>query len=187
MNYKRWIQSASVAALVLLLNGAVDAGSKDPVREPLQVGKPLPNAYLLQDGKPAIRLDALKGRIKIISVVPKLNTPVCDAQTHKLSEENGGLDAQLDIVTISTNTAKDQSRFAEKAHIRNILFLSDAPDYDFGNKTGLLNTSFHFLNRTVLVVDAGNIIRYVDFVPGGGMPDVEKALRAARQVLKKSG
>ncbi len=173
-----------LAALILCLCFVDAAHSLS--RDALKVGQPLPNATLKQDGKPQVELNDLKGRVKIISVVPQLNTPVCDAQTHKLSEENGGLDQRLDIVTISTNSAGDQSRFAEKANIHNILFLSDAPDYDFGSKTGLLNTSFHFLNRTVLVVDADNIIRYVDFVPGGGMPNIKKALKAAKQVLENS-
>ncbi len=186
MNIKLKKLSGGLGIALILVCWTATAESRGLSDETLAVGKPLPNAALQQDGKPHIELNALKGRVKIISVVPQLNTPVCDAQTHKLSEENGGLDAHLDIVTISTNTAADQSRFAEKANIHNILFLSDNPDYDFGNKTGLLNPSFHFLNRTVLVVDADNIIRYVDRVPGGGMPDIPKALKAARQVLEKS-
>ena len=44
-------------------------------------------------------------------------------------------------------------------------------------KTGLLNKSFSYLKRTVLVIDENNIIRYIDFVPGGGLPDIAKALK----------
>ncbi|MCA9483239.1 MAG: redoxin family protein [Nitrospina sp.] len=151
--------------------------------EVLKIGQKLPNATLMQDGKPAVQLDQLKGRVKIISIVPKLNTPTCDEQTHKFSEENGGLDQKIDIVTISTNPADVQTAFANKAKIHNILFLSDAPNYEFGENTGLLRSDMKFLMRTVMVVDENNVIRYVDFVPGGGLPQIGEALKAAERVI----
>jgi len=162
------------------------AGQKGNSEEVLQIGNPLPNATLKQYGRrPDIRLDDIKGKVKIISIVPQLNTPVCDEQTHRFSETNGGLDKILDIITISTNSAEGQYKFAQKAKIKNLIFLSDAPGFDFGNKTGLLNGSFGYLKRTVLIADEDNIIRYVDLVPGGGMPDIKKALAQARKILKE--
>lgn len=154
-------------------------------KDVLQVGKPLPDAILKQYGAPDIRLQDTKGRMKIISIVPQLNTPVCDEQTHRFSETNGGLDKTLDIITISTNSAKGQYKFAKKANIKNLIFLSDAPGFEFGNKTGLLKENFGYLKRTVLIADEENIIRYVDWVPGGGMPDIKKALAEARILLKE--
>tara|TARA_B100000686_G_scaffold351294_1_gene449608 strand:+ start:3261 stop:3845 length:585 start_codon:yes stop_codon:yes gene_type:complete len=151
--------------------------------EILKVGKALPNATLIRFKKPNLQLSDLKGRIKIISIVPQLNTPTCDEQTHRFSEKNGGLDQYLDIITISTNSAKGQYEFSEKSKIKNIKFLSDAPNYEFGKKTGLLNQGFSYLKRTVLIVDKDNIIRYADFVSGGGLPDITKALKEAKQIL----
>ena len=130
-----------------------------------------------------IKIDELKGKIKIISVVPQLNTPVCDKQTHQFSEKNGGLDKDIDIITISTNTAQGQNSFAKKANISNLIFLSDSPDFDFGKSTGLLIEGMDMLRRTVLVLDEKNIIRYVDFVPNGGLPNIKGALNAAKEVL----
>ena len=152
-------------------------------REILKVGNPLPNALLLQYQKGDFRLRETEGKVKIISIVPQLNTPVCDEQTHRFSEDNGGLDQQVQLITISTNSAEDQARFAIKARISNKLFLSDRPHFDFGKLTGLLNRDFGFLRRTVIIADENNIIRYVDFVPGGGMPQIKKALRAAKNIV----
>lgn len=149
----------------------------------LQVGKPLPNANLKAYGKTDVNLNQLKGKIKIISIVPQLNTPVCDKQTHVFSETNGGLDKQVDIITLSTNTIEEQHLFAKKAKIHNLLFLSDNPSYQFGKKTGLLIDGLGILRRTVMVVDQNNIIQYIDFVPGGGLPNIKKALEAARNLL----
>lgn len=161
----------------------LEAGSKVDMSETLQIGKILPNATLKRFGQSDVEIKDLKGKVKIVSIVPQLNTPVCDEQTHRFSEENGGLDKQVDIITISTNTAKGQYNFAQKAKIENLMFLSDNPDYDFGRNTGLLIDGKDVLRRTVLVTDENNIIRYVDFVRGGGLPNVKKALKAARQVL----
>lgn len=63
-------------------------------------GQKLPDAELMGKGQRIVRLNDLKGRVKILSMVPQLNTPVCDEQTHRFSENNGGLDQQLEIVTI---------------------------------------------------------------------------------------
>jgi thiol peroxidase len=96
------------------------------------------------------------------------------------------LDKRVDIITISTNTPQGQDDFAKKANISNLTFLSDNHNFDFGKNTGLLIKDMGMLRRTVLVVDEKNIIRYVDFVPGGGLPDIKGALNAAKLVLLES-
>ena len=152
----------------------------------LKVGKVLPDAKLKAVGNLEVSLDQLKGKIKIISIVPKLNTPVCDKQTHRFSETNGGLYKEVDIITLSTNPTEEQQIFAKKANIHNLVFLSDDPNFQFGKNTGLLIDGLGVLRRTVMVVDQDNIIRYVDFVPGGGLPNIKKALEAARDLLAVS-
>ena len=164
----------------------VNANSEIKRSDVLKIGKTIPNAQLNRFGQANIQIDDLKGKIKIISVVPKLNTPVCDKQTHQFSEKNGGLDKRVDIITISTNTSQGQDDFAKKANINNLIFLSDNPSFNFGKNTGLLIEEMGMLRRTVLVVDEKNIIRYVDFVPGGGLPDIKGALNAAKLVLLES-
>ena len=165
------------------LLGLVDANSKIKKSDVLKIGKAMPNAQLKRFGQSNIEINELKGKIKIVSVVPQLNTPVCDKQTHQFSEKNEDLDKYIDIITISTNTAEGQDSFAKKAKINNLIFLSDNPEFNFGKNTGLLIEGMGMLRRTVLVLDEKNIIRYVDLVPGGGLPDIKRALNAARQVL----
>ena len=163
----------------------VEAGPIKNSRDILKIGKKIPDAVLESQGQGKVGLKSLVGKVKIISVVPKLNTPVCDKQTHQLSEENGGLDQFIDIITISTNSSQGQMEFAEKAKINNLIFLSDKPAFEFGKNTGLLMKNMNMLRRTILVLDSDNIIKYVDFVPRGGLPDIEKAFEEARKVLEE--
>ena len=163
----------------------LEAGPVKNSRDILKIGSKIPDAMLKNYSQDRVELKSLMGKIKIISVVPKLNTPVCDKQTHKLSEENGGLDQYIDIITISTNSAKGQKEFAQKAKINNLIFLSDNPAFEFGKRTGLLMENMNMLRRTILVLDSDNIIQYVDFVPSGGLPDIEKALDEAKKVLEE--
>ena len=149
----------------------------------LEKGHPLPSVTVTgTDGK-TVTLDSLKGKVTLISVVPQLNTPVCDEQTHHFSEQNGGLDRFIHFVTMSTNTSQDQAVFADNANIHNITFLSDAPHYHFGTRTGLLLEKFGILHRAVIVLDAEAIVRYVEMVPMSQLPDFEQAYRVARSLL----
>ena len=186
MNKKNFLITACFLVGTFFLWSQVNANSKIHRSDVLKIGKTIPNALLNRFGQTNIQIDDLKGKIKIISVVPKLNTPVCDKQTHKFSETNGGLDKEVDIITLSTNSAEAQHQFAEKAKIKNLLFLSDRPDFIFGKKTGLLIEGMDVLRRTVIVTDQNNIIHYVDFVPSGGLPNIKKALKAAQDLLEAS-
>ncbi len=176
----------SVLSLSVISIGLNQVHAKAISKEVLAVGRPLPNASLQGMDNSSVDLKNLKGKIKIISVVPQLNTPVCDKQTHRFSETNGGLDQHVDIITISTNSSEGQHRFSEKAKIHNITFLSDLPEYNFGKKTGLLVEGMGVLRRTVIVADENNVIRYVDFVPQGGLPNIEAALKAAEKLWNSS-
>ena len=183
---KFFLMTVGILVGTFFLGSQVNANSEINRSEVLKIGKTIPNAQLNRFHQANIQIDDLKGKIKIISVVPQLNTPVCDKQTHQFSEKNGWLDKRVDIITISTNTPQGQDDFAKKANINNLIFLSDNPNFDFGKNTGLLIEEIGMLRRTVLVVDEKNIIRYVDFVPGGGLPDIKGALNAAKLVLLES-
>jgi thiol peroxidase len=180
------VMTASWASAFTMAHAAPPA-SPVKTETALRVGETLPDAAMVGDAGKPVRMAGKKGRVKIISVVPQLNTPVCDEQTHRFSEQNGGLDRSLEIMTLSTNSAEDQTRFARKAKIANITFLSDAPAFDFGKRTGLLLEMQGILHRAVIVADAQNIIRYVEMVPMGQLPNFEAAYAAARKVLGPAG
>lgn len=126
-----------------------------------------------------------KGRVRIISVVPSLDTKVCEQQTHYLSEKNQGLDAKVDLYTISVDTPFAQDRFAKEARIHNVTFLSDYREAAFGRAHGLLLEGPHLLGRAVMVVDQHNVVRYLQVTPDlGNMPDMDAAFAAARALIQ---
>ena len=149
-------------------------------------GQSIPMVNLVgKDGEP-VSLNTLKRQVTLVSIVPQLNTPVCDEQTHRFSEQNDGLDEFVQMVTISTNTHTDQRKFSHDANIHNMTFLSDAPDFQFGRQTGLLLKEIDILHRAVIVLDEDLIIRYVEIVPMSQLPNFDNAFQAARRLLPRS-
>ncbi len=150
----------------------------------IKVGDTLRDARLTTT-PPDLKLVSLtdgKGKVRIVSIVPSLDTKVCEQQTHYLSEKNANLDRDVQLITVSVDTPFAQKRFAEEAKIFNVTFLSDYRGGDFGRAHGLLVPAIHVLARTVMVVDKDNVIKYLQVVPElATMPDMDAAFRAARK------
>lgn len=150
----------------------------------VEVGKPLPAALVSSTELKPVNLTEISGKVRIISVVPSLDTPTCDKQTHELSEDNDGLDQKIELVTISMDLPFAQTRFAKEAKISNITFLSDYKHREFGNHNGLLIEPLALLARAVIVTDKDNIVRYLQIVPEvTALPDMQAAMQAARALL----
>ncbi|MCA9499008.1 MAG: redoxin family protein [Nitrospira sp.] len=180
-----WLLFIMLCIPVLTVGLVIIFGGSSVLGAPLllEKGSLIPSVTVIGKDGEALSLDTLKGKVTLISIVPQLNTPVCDEQTHRFSEHNGGLDHLMSFVTLSTNTYKDQQEFSDKADIHNMTFLSDAPDYHFGTHTGLLLKDLRILHRAVFVLDTKGIIRYVEMVPMGQLPDFDQALQVSRSLL----
>ena len=156
------------------------------IGEITQVGKTLPTVRLPDLGLNMIDLQSFKGKVTILSVVPSLDTPTCEKQTHILSEDNKGLDQTANLVTISRDLPFAQKRFAKEANIHNLLFLSDYRDAEFGKSTGLLIEENRLLARAIIVLDREGVIRYLEVVPElARLPEMEKAFHSAWSLISK--
>lgn len=148
------------------------------------VGEPLPDAILTTASLQPVDIAAPSGKVRIISVVPSLDTPTCDKQTHELSEDAGDLDQRVELITVSMDLPFAQSRFAKEAKINNVTFLSDYKEREFGNNYGLVIEPLGLLARAVIVTDQDNIVRYLQVVPEvTALPDMAAAREAARALL----
>jgi len=151
----------------------------------VKAGESLRAVPLAKGDLSLVNIQESPGTVRIISVVPSLDTKVCEQQTHYLSEKNQGLARQVKLITISVDTPFAQDRFAKEAGISNVEFLSDFRGGEFGKSHGLLLEGPHVLARAVMVVDANNVIRYLQVTPDlGHMPDMDKAFQVARTLLK---
>ena len=151
--------------------------------EKLQTGKMLPTVLLPDLGLNMVDLQSFKGKVTLLSVVPSLDTPTCDKQTHILSEENKGLDKIANLITISRDLPFAQKRFATKTKMQNITFLSDYRDAQFGKSTGLLIEENRLLARAIIILDPEGTVRYLEIVSElSKLPDMEKAMEFARSL-----
>lgn len=153
----------------------------------IKVGDKLRDVHLVKGDLSHQNIVETGGKVRLISIVPSIDTAVCEQQTHHLSEKSGGLHENVSLITISVDTPFAQGRFAKEAKISNVTFLSDYRGGEFGKAHGLLVTNPHILARAVMVVDKDNVIRYLQITPElAQMPDMDAAYAAARDVAKKS-
>ena len=154
---------------------------------PISVGKHLPSVKLV-DAMTMEEVDLSKerGQVLFLSIVPSIDTRVCEAQTHYLGEEGDRLPQGVRRITISRDTPFAQKRFAQEAKLTDIRYLSDYKDGDFGRSTGLLMDSYKLLARSVILLDKRGVVRYIQVVPEmTHVPDMEAAFQEAIELLKE--
>ncbi len=128
----------------------------------LKIGDAAPDFTASDAGLKPVKLSDFKGQTVVISVVPSLDTPVCETQTKKFNQEAAALSAK--VLTISLDLPFAQKRFCDAFSIKNVTVLSDYKDREFGNKYGLLIKELGLLSRAVLVVDPNGKITYFETV-----------------------
>ncbi len=154
---------------------------------PLQVGERLPGTVLTDAfSMKKVDLSQSRGTVLLISLVPSIDTKVCEAQTHYLGERGARLPKGIQRITISRDTPFAQKRFAEEAKLTGITFLSDYRDGSFGRSTGLLLEDSLLLARSLILVDREGIVRYIQVVPElSHLPDLESAFTQAEALVNK--
>ncbi len=150
----------------------------------VKVGDKAPDFTLNKDLVTEVSLKDYAGKIKLISVVPSLDTGVCDAQTRRFNEEAVKLGDQVVILTVSVDLPFAQARWCGAAGIENVVTLSDYKKHSFGKAYGVLIEEFHLLMRSIFVVDANDTVQYVEYL--GEMtdhPNYEAAVEAVRKLI----
>jgi thiol peroxidase len=128
------------------------------------------------------KLSDYNGKIRIISVVPSVDTGVCAAQTRRFNEEAAKLDNVV-ILTISCDLPFALGRFCAAEGIDKVITLSDHKETDFVIKYGFLIDELRLLSRGIVIVDEKGIIRYVEYVGEiTNHPDYIKALDALKSI-----
>ena len=149
----------------------------------LKVGDQAPDFTLKANDMSDKTLADFAGKVKIISIVPSLDTPVCDTQTRKFNEQAGGLDGVV-VLTVSVDLPMAQKRWCAAAGVDNVVCLSDFKDHSFGKAYGVRIKEVGLLARQVMVLDKDNTIQYIQLVPEvAEEPDYDAALAAAQGLV----
>jgi len=150
----------------------------------LKVGDKAPDFAVVDNGLAPVSLASSAGRIRIISSVPSLDTPVCDAETRRFNQEAAGLPGDVVVLTISLDLPFAQKRWCGAAGIDKVTTLSDYRERSFGQNYGVLIKELLLLTRAIFVVDGQGVIRYIQIVPEvTSEPDYAAVMAAAKALL----
>jgi thioredoxin-dependent peroxiredoxin len=146
----------------------------------LKPGEKAPDFTVVDSNLKPVTLKDTGGQVRIISVVPSLDTPVCDAQTKRFNEEAAKLPG-VDILTVSMDLPFAQKRWCGAFGVDKIKMLSDHREGSFGANYGTLIKDMRIESRAIFVVDQSNTIRHAEYVREvADFPNYEAALSAAK-------
>ena len=146
----------------------------------LKAGDAAPDFNLLDGPMKTVTLKDTGTHVRIISVIPSLDTPVCDAQTKRFNEEAARLPG-VDIITVSMDLPFAQKRWCGAFGVDNVKMLSDHKEASFGTNYGTLIKEMRIESRAIFVLDQNNKIIHAEYVKEvADYPNYEAALAAVR-------
>lgn len=154
------------------------------VGQAVKAGDKAPEFASLDNNLNEVTLKDFTGKVKLISVTPSLDTPVCDAQARRFNVEAAKLPDSCVVINVSMDLPFAISRFCATAGVEKVKTLSDHRDASFGTAYGVLVKELRLLARAVFVIDADDRVRYVEVIPEiTNHPDYEKALDETKKLL----
>ncbi|MBV6685348.1 thiol peroxidase [Bacillus sp. JRC01] len=146
----------------------------------VKVGDQAPDFTVLANDLSEVTLQDSKGKVRLISVVPSIDTGVCDAQTRKFNEEAVKFD-NVEVLTVSVDLPFAQKRWCGANGIENVQTLSDHRDLSFGEAYGVYIKELRLLARAVFVVNSNDEVTYAEYVSEAtDHPDYEAAIEAVK-------
>lgn len=147
----------------------------------INVGDTAPNFTVLANDLTEVTLEDSKGQVRLISVVPSIDTGVCDAQTRRFNEEAANL-LGVKVLTISCDLPFAQARWCGAKGIEHVQVLSDHRDLSFGDAYGVHMKELRLLARSIFVIDSTGQVTYKEVVNEvTNHPNYEAAIEAAKQ------
>lgn len=148
----------------------------------IKVGDKAPDFTCLNGDLTPFTLDDVSGRVKLISVVPSIDTGVCEMQTIRFNKEASEL-TDVAVITISCDLPFAQGRFCGAKKINHSLTVSDHKDTSFGLNYGFLIEELRLLNRGIVVIDKDNVVQYIEYVAENtDHPNYEKVLEVIKSL-----
>ncbi len=148
----------------------------------LKVGDPAPEFQAVDKSLQPVSLASTGAKVRVFSVVPSLDTPVCDAQTKRFNDE-AAKSREIDFYTISVDLPFAQNRWCTSFGIDDVKMISDHKFASFGENYGTMIKDWRIESRALFVVDQNNVVQYVEYVPEvAEHPNYDAALAKAREL-----
>ena len=148
----------------------------------LKAGDSAPDFDVVDKTLQPVKLADTKGSVRIFSVVPSLDTPVCDMQTKRFNDESQKLKG-IKIYTVSMDLPFAQGRWSNSFGIDDVIMLSDHRGASFGAAYGTLIKEWRILSRAIFVIDANDVVRHAEYVKEvADHPNYEAALAKAKEL-----
>jgi thiol peroxidase len=149
----------------------------------IKAGDKAPDFQVVDTNLAPVSLSDFRGKVKIISAVPSLDTPTCDAETRRFNQEAAKLPENIVVLTISLDLPFAQKRWCAAAGIDKVKVLSDYRERSFGEAYGVLIQELKLLSRSIFVVDSKDKVWYVQHVKEiSGEPDYAAVLEVATKL-----
>jgi len=146
----------------------------------VKIGDTAPDFTVLDNELNEVTLSNSAGKVRIISVIPSIDTGVCDAQTRRFNEEASKL-SNVEVLTISVDLPFAQKRWCAANGLENVKTLSDHRNLSFGEAYGVHIKELRLLARAVFVIDSNNKVTHVEYVrEATNHPNYEAAIEAAK-------
>jgi len=128
-----------------------------------------------------------EGKVQLISAVPSLDTPTCDAETRRFNVEAAKLDG-VEVITVSQDLPFAAARWCGAAGVDNIKVCSDFRNKDFANAYGVLLADGPLAGlcaRVIFVIGKDGKVTYKQVVPEvTEEPNYEEAIAAAKEAAQ---
>ncbi len=146
-----------------------------------KVGQQAPDAELVANDLSTVKLSSFAGKVRVVTSVPSLDTPVCDLETRRFNTEAGRLGDEVVVLAVSMDLPFAQARWCGAAGVKNVQTLSDHREAAFGTAYGVLIKGLRLLARAVFVIDKTGVIRHQELVKEvTNEPDYPAVLKAVR-------
>lgn len=150
----------------------------------MKIGGKAPDVDLLDNELKPVKLSSFRGKVVVVSSVPSLDTPVCDMETRRFNSEAANLGPNVVILTISNDLPFAQKRWCGAAGVDKVKTLSDHREAAFGQAYGVLIKELRLLARSIFVLDAEGVVRYVQHVKEVSQePDYAAVIAAVKKLI----
>jgi thiol peroxidase len=150
----------------------------------LRIGDPAPDFHLTANDWSQKTLADYAGKVKILSIVPSLDTRVCAAQTRRFNQEAATLGDGIVILTVSADLPYAQRRWCGAEGVEHVVTLSDHRDMSFSDAYGVHVSDMRICQRALFVIDRNDVVQYAEYVPMmGSEVTFDAALQKAREFV----